>query len=149
MPRSKVITGVLVGLCLALALAACQPVGSASGTPGSAAPTRPPAPINVPPGYQGLVRITFSAATTYDQAVSILQSAGMKLQVPCPNPGPITVEPPVTPRPISQQDSFAHTHTLTAIGVPHLTRALLNQVASSAQVTAIEKAPLVACPLLS
>jgi hypothetical protein len=95
------------------------------------------------------VQITFSATTTYDEAVSILQSAGMKLQVQCPNPGPIVGDPTVTPRPINQQATFASTQQLSAIGTPNLTQAMLNQVAASAQVTSIDKAPQMACPLLS
>jgi hypothetical protein len=143
MNKTKVLMMLLVGVCLGLALAGCQAGGSPTG---SAGPTSTPAPIHVPAGYTGMVLVTFSATTTYDQAVSILQSAGLKAQVQCPNPGPITVDP--TPKPITQQDTFASTHQLTAIGVPSLTEAKLTQVATSAQVTAIDTAPPVECPLI-
>lgn len=130
----------LVGLCLALALAACQPGGSATGSE----PASTPAPIHVSAGYQGLVLVTFRANTSYDQAVALLQSARMQLRAQCPNPGPIRVG---TPTPVTQRETFAATHQLTAIGVPSLTQAMLHQVAASAQVTLIEQAPKIECPL--
>lgn len=139
--------GVLALACLALALAACQP-GAGSTTGGAPTGTPHSAPINVPQGYQGLVSVTFTSDTTYDQAVAILQSAGMKLQVPCPNPGPISADPTVTSRPIDQRATFAQSHKLTAVGPSGLTQTMLHQVASSAQVTAVDKVPLVECPLV-
>jgi hypothetical protein len=144
--KSKVLITLLVGACFALVLAGCQAGGSVTG---SAAPTSTPAPINVPAGYQGIVIVTFSATTTYDQAVSILESAGMKLQALCPSTGPVAVDSGVTPTPITQQDTFPSTHQLTAVGVPSLTQAMLQQVATSPQVTAIDHAPKITCPLRS
>ncbi len=143
MSKSKLMIGVLAAVCLALTLAACQPGGSATGSAGA---TRTPAPIHVPSGYQGIVQISFTSTTTYDQAVSILRSAGLRLQVPCPNPGPIVADP--TPRPITQEDTFAKTYKLTAVGDPQLTENMLNQVASSPQVTSIDKVPPIECPLI-
>jgi len=145
MNKRKVLMLMLVGLCLGLALAGCQAAGSNTGAAG---PTSTPAPIHVPAGYTGMVLVTFSASTTYDQAVSILQSAGLKAQAQCPNPGPIVADPTVTPAPVTQQNTFSSTHQLTAIGVPSLTQAKLNQVATSTQVTAIDVAPPVECPLI-
>ncbi|HLW01454.1 MAG TPA: hypothetical protein VKT82_22550 [Ktedonobacterales bacterium] len=145
MRTSKAIIWMLAALCLALALAACQPGGAASNT-GSTGPTSTPAPINVPTGYQGLVQVTFTSTTTYAQAASIIESAGLTLQVPCPNPGPIRPDP--TPVLVSQEATFAASHQLTAIGRPSLTRAMLTQVASSSQVTAVNKTPQIECPLL-
>jgi len=145
MSKRKIIGG-LAFACLALALAACQAGGgSSTGT------SNPPhmAPINVPSGYQGLIQVSFSATTTYDQAISIVQNAGLKLQVACPNPGPIVADPTVTTRPIDQRDTFASTHELTAVGSPSLTQAMLDQVASASQVTSVDKAPPVECPLVS
>jgi hypothetical protein len=141
MRKRKGLSMALVGLCLALALAACQPGGSASG---SAGPASTPAPIHVSTGYQGLVLVTFTSSASYDQAAAVLQSAGMRLQAQCPHPGPIRVG---TPTPVTQQGAFAATRQLTAIGVPHLTQAMLDKVAASAQVTLIEQAPQVECPL--
>ncbi len=136
------IMGLLVFACLALTLAACQ-AGSGSATGTSRAP------INVPSGYQGLIQISFSVTTTYDQAVSIVQNAGLKLQVPCPNPGPIVADPTVTPKNTDQRDTFAGTHELTAVGSPSLTQNMLDQVASASQVISVDKAPPVECPLVS
>jgi len=147
MRTRKALIWMLAAICLAVALAACQPGGAASNT-GSAGPTTTPAPINVPAGYQGLVQVTFSSAATYDQAVSVVESAGMKLQVECPNPGPILANPTPTPRPVSQQGTFAATHQLTAVANGSLTQAMLTQIASSAQVKSVDKAPLIECPLL-
>ena len=146
MRTSKALIWMLAAICLALALAACQPGGGAASNTGSAGPTSTPAPINVPASYQGLVQVTFTSAATYAQAVSVLESAGMKLQLQCPNPGPILANP--TPRPITQQDTFAATHQLTATANGALTQTMLTQVASSAQVKAVDKAPKVECPLL-
>jgi hypothetical protein len=137
----------LVFACLAVLLAACQPGGgSATGS----APTSTPhtAPINVPQGYQGLVIVSFTADTTYDQAVAVLQSAGMTPRAQCPNGGPILASPTGTPVVVDQQRAmFAESHTLTAVANTKLTQAMLEQVASSAQVTSVDKAPLVECPL--
>lgn len=140
--RKKIIFAVLLGLILALA--GCQAGGS--NTAASGATSTPT--VTVAPGYQGLVQITFSASTTYTEAASIVESAGMKLQVPCPNPGPIIADPTVTPQPITQEKTFPSTHQLTAVGTPSLTQAMLNQLASSGQVTTIAEAPKVECPLL-
>jgi hypothetical protein len=140
----KKIIGELALVLLVLALAACQPGGSSTGA-ASATGTPRSAPINVPAGYQGLVLITFSSGATYDQAAAILQSAGMKLQVPCPNPGPIIAG--ATPKPNDQRASFAATHKLSAIGNPRLTQAMLNQVAASPQVMSVDKEPVMECPL--
>jgi hypothetical protein len=143
---SKACIGLLAALCLALALAACQPGGGTSNTD-SAGPTSTPAPINVPAGYQGLVVVTFTSATTYAQAVSIIKSAGLQLQRQCPNSGPILANPTVTSTVMTEQDTFAASHQLTVVGKPSLTQAMLTQVASSAQVTSVDKAPRVECPL--
>ena len=138
--------GILAFACLALVLAACQPGGSVTG--GAATGTPHSAPINVPQGYQGMVSVTFTSTTTYDQAVAILQNAGMRLQVPCPNPGPIVADPTAIARPIDQRATFAQSHKLTAVGTSGLTQSMLHQVASSPQVTAVDKVPMVECPLV-
>src|SRR5215472_9105529 len=98
MSKSKGVIVTFVGLCLALMLAGCQAGGSATGSNGA---SWTPAPIQVPQGYTGIVRVTFSSATTYDQAISLLESAGMKAQVQCPNPGPVRADP----TPVSNADS--------------------------------------------
>jgi hypothetical protein len=133
--------------CLAVLLAACQPGGSTTGS----APTNTPhtASITVPPGYDGLILVSFTSDTTYDQAAAILQGAGLKLQVPCPNAGPIVANPTGTPVVRNdQRATFAESHKLTAVATSTLTQEMLNQVASSAQVTAVDKAPLMECPLV-
>jgi hypothetical protein len=149
MRTSKMLIQALAVLSLALALAACAPGGSTTSNTGSAGPTSTPAPINVPANYQGLVVVTFTSTTTYNQAVSIIKSAGLELQALCPNPGPILANPPSTPRPVTQEATFAASSQLTAVGSPTLTRAMLTQVASSAQVISVDKAPKVECPLYS
>ncbi len=146
MSKSKTLIGMLVGLCLALALAGCAAGGTSSNT-GAVGPATTPAPINVPAGYQGLLMITFTPGTTYEQAVSILDSAGMKLQEQCPHSGPILVNATPTPTP-TQQNTFADSHELTAISASGtLTQATLTQIASSPQVKSVDKAPIIECPL--
>jgi hypothetical protein len=144
MSKKKIVITALAGLCLALALVGC---GAGGSNTGAAGPGTTPT-VTVSPGYQGLVVVTFTASTTYDQAVSILESAGMKLQAQCPNPGPIIADPTITPRPITQENAYQSTHQLTAVGSPSLTQAMITQVESSGQVTTIAEAPKVECPLL-
>jgi hypothetical protein len=121
-----------------LTFAACQPGGaSIASTPAHQAP------IHVPQGYQGVIEITFSPTTTYTQALSILQSAGLQAQAQCSGPG-ATVDPPM---PTDQQRTFAQTHQLSAVGKPTLTSSMLTQVASAPQVVSVGIAPKVACPV--
>jgi hypothetical protein len=94
-----------------------------------------------------MIVISFDTSTTYEQAKTAVESAGLTLQVPCPNPGPIAVD--VTPRPIDQSTTFPDMHRLTAVGEPSLTTAMLNQVASQPGVTSVDVQPPVECPLLS
>ena len=144
MSKKTIFITALAWLCLALALAGCGANGSNTGAAGpSSTPT-----VTVSQGYQGLVLVTFTSSTTYDAAVSILESAGMTLRAPCANPGPILADPTVTPQPITQENTFSTTHQLSAVGKPSLTQAMLNQVASSGQVKTIAEAPPVECPLL-
>ncbi len=148
MRKSKGMFGVLLVACLALTLAACQPGSGTTNSATSANETAStPAPIHVPEGYQGIVQITFTPTTTYAQAVSVLEKARMRLQVLCPNPGPILADPPASPTPITQESDFAKTHQLTAIGIPNLSQEMLEQVAASGVVTSIDKMPSAACPL--
>jgi hypothetical protein len=133
----KLVGSVLVLVCFALVVAACAP-GSASTTSGATHQ----APIHVPSGYQGLIEVVFTPTTTYDQALSILQSAGLQAEVPCSGPGP-TVDPPVFS---NQQATFAKTHMLFAAGTPKLTTSMLTQVASAPQVVSVGVVPKVACP---
>ncbi len=125
-----------------LALAACAPGTSGSGPQPTSTHQ---APIHVAPGYQGMISISFSTTTSYQQAMTIVQNAGLKLAVPCPNAGPIIAN--ATPKPTDQKDTFAQTHKLTAVGDPHLTRAMLDQVAAAPEVTSVDELPPVACPL--
>ena len=137
-----------LALVVLLALAACSPGGATNtGSGPQATSTQQPAPIHVPQGYHGLIVISFDASTTYAQAKTAVESAGLTLQVPCPNPGPIAID--ATPRPTDQSDSFPDTHQLTAAGKPSLTTAMLNQVASQPGVTSVDVEPPVECPLLS
>ncbi len=134
-------------VCLLLALAACSPGGSASSSGGNppASSTQPPAPIHVPQGYHGLISVSFSANTTYEQAKASIEQAGLKLAVPCPDPGPIVAD--ATPRPTDQRDTFVETHKLTAAGSPTLTQTMLTQIAASSGVTSVDSLPRFECPL--
>lgn len=132
---------------LLLALAACSPGGATNtGSNPQATSTHQPAPIHVPQGYHGIIVISFDASTTYEQAKAEVESAGLKLRVPCPNPGPIAAD--ATPRPTDQRTTFPETHKLTAVGDPALTTAMLNQVASAPGVTSVDVQPPVECPLI-
>jgi hypothetical protein len=131
---------------LLLALAACSPGGGASSTGGNPpASTQPPAPIHVPQGYQGLISVSFSANTTYEQARASVEQAGLKLAVPCPNGGPIVAD--ATPKPTDQRDTFAETRKLTAAGSPTLTQTMLTHIAASSGVTSVDSLPHFECPL--
>ena len=132
--------------CLLLALAACSPGGgtTSTGSNPTATSTQPPAPIHVSPGYQGLILVSFSSNTSYEQAKAILEQAGLKLRMLCSGPGPVAVDD--TPQPTDQRTSFARTHKLMAAGTPSLTQTMLTQVATSPGVTSIDRVPLVACP---
>ena len=140
--------GVWLALALLLlALAACSPGAStAAGSNPQATSTHQPAPIHVPQGYHGIIVISFDASTTYEQAKAEVESAGLKLGVPCPNPGPIATD--ATPRPTDQRMTFPETHKLTAVGDPSVTTAMLNQVASAPGVTSVDVQPPVECPLI-
>lgn len=94
-----------------------------------------------------MIVISFDASTTYAQAKTAVESAGLALQVPCPNPGPIVAD--ATPRPTDQSETFPEMHQLTAVGEPSLTTAMLNQIASQPGVTSVDVQPPVECPLLS
>jgi hypothetical protein len=134
---------IVLGL-LVVALAACQP-GGASTTSTSSTATTPahPAPVHVPPGYQGFIEVTFSATTTYAQALAVLQHAGLQAEAQCAGPGAPVDSPP---RP-TQQPTFDQTHQLSAVGMPRLTTTMLTQAASAPQVVSIGIAPKVFCPV--
>ena len=141
-PSSRPAGAGLTLLILLLGLAACQPGGASP-------PTTSPAPlatVQVPPGYQGLIAVTFTPATTYTQALTILQNAGLSLPTPCTKVPP---DPPIaTPLPISdQQGSFAQNHRLVALGKPTLTSGMLTQSASDPHVVLVTTLPKIVCPL--
>src|SRR5579871_1936160 len=72
-----------LALLLLLALAACSPGGATNtGSGPQATSTHQPAPIHVPSGYHGMIVISFDASTTYEQAKTAVESAGLTLQVP-------------------------------------------------------------------
>ncbi|HLW03665.1 MAG TPA: hypothetical protein VKT82_33775 [Ktedonobacterales bacterium] len=126
--RSHVWLWLTLGV-LALVLAACQPDtgGSASHIP----------TVQVPPNYQGSLRVTFNSSTTYNQAVDIVQEAGLQLVGPsCIGQG--TRPAPGIPTPSSAPDEhhlFAQSHVLTAGW--RVTQAQANKIAASPQVTAL------------
>ncbi len=134
----KMASRMFVPVCMALTFAACAPGGTAST--GS---TAHQAPIHVPAGYQGLIEVVFSPTTTYDQALSTLQSAGLQAEIPCSGPG-ASVDPPVFS---NQQVSFDKTHLLIAGGNPKLTTTMLTQIASAKEVVSVGVAPKFTCPV--
>ena len=132
-------TGWLVLSMALLALAACQPAGSAGGAgTGHVAPT-----VTVPLNYQGSLRITFTSSTSYDQAVAIAQGAGLQLVAGCtgigPNPNPALP----TRTPPDERANYAQTHTLTA-GL-QVTQAMADTLVASPQVISIALVRLPLC----
>lgn len=114
---------------LVLALAGCQPDNGGSASP---TPT-----MTIPPNYAGSLRIMFSASTTYEQAVAIVQGAGMQLEGPScigqgAHPGPGLP----SPTPTDEHQLYGQSHTLMA-GL-HVTQAMADKIAASPQVTALE-----------
>lgn len=119
--------GLMLGMFV-LALAGCQPN---TGSSVSQVPT-----VTVPPNYPGSVRITFSASTTYEQAVAVVQNAGMQLVGPsCIGQGtlPRSGVPTATP---DQRALYAQSHMLTA-GL-RITQAMVDSITASSQVTAVQ-----------
>lgn len=131
---------------LVLAVAACQPGGAS--TANTAAGASPQATIQVPQGYHGLILVTFRPPTTYDQALAIIQQAGLYLPAQCTGPGRLPLSPIETPLPPKgQRASFAQTHQLIAAGKPELTSSMLTQLASASQVVQVQVAPKFYCPV--
>ena len=132
---------------LVLAVAACQP-GGASTAHTTAAGASPQVTIQVPQGYHGLILVTFLPATSYDQALAVIQQAGLYLPAQCTGPGRLPLSPIETPLPPrDQRASFAQTHQLTAAGKPELTNSMLTQLASASQVVQVQVAPKFYCPV--
>lgn len=131
---------------LALAVAACQPGGAS--TDHTTAGASPQATIQVPQGYHGLILVTFLPATSYDQALAVIQQAGLYLPAQCTGPGRLPLSPIETPLPPKdQRASFAQTHQLIAAGKPELTNSMLTQLASASQVVQVQVAPKFYCPV--
>lgn len=129
---------------LGVALAACQPGGASTASTASITSTPAhPATVHVPQGYQGFIEVTFSATTTYAQALAVLQKAGLQAEVQCAGPGAPADSPPHT----NQQPTFDTTHQLSAVGMPRLTTTMLSQVAAAPQVVSVGIAPKIFCPV--
>jgi hypothetical protein len=102
-------------VALALVFAACQPGGASNAHTAAVAPSQ--ATVQVPQGYHGLILVTFTPATTYDQALAIIQQAGLYLPAECTGPGRLPLSPIETPLPPKdQRASFAQNHQLIAAG---------------------------------
>jgi hypothetical protein len=137
-----------LGLALAvLSLAACQ----ASFSPragGGASPSPSPSITagdassrnHVTPGSAPLfVRVTFTSATTFDQATAILQSAGQA-------PYPWTCDDPRTPTPPSLDEQRAAFNASHYLFISYAQDSSLNQIASDGRVLSIDAAPMFMCP---
>ncbi len=154
--KRRLLMGALA-LALLVAVAACQPGGASSAsstagsTPGSAA-----ARNHVPSGTRPqFARVTFTAATTYEQARALLTSIGtvpypwacsdLYFGTPTPGSGLHNIAPLTTPPPSAEQDTpdaYAASHRFL-VAYPALKQ--LDQLAASNLVAAIDGLRLPAC----
>ena len=138
----------LVLFLFLLPLTACKPGDAATTSTSAATGTTPQATIQVPHGYHGLIQVTFTASTSYAQAVAIIENAGLYLPAMCTGPGRLPLSPVETPLPPQdQQPAFAQTHQLIVGGKPTLTDSMVSQVASASQVVQVGVAPKIYCPI--
>ncbi len=150
----------MLALTALIALAACQQSGPANtvptNSPGSA-PSSSSARNHVPAGTRPqFVRVTFTAATTYDQARALLTSVGQIPYpwacsdlyfdgTPSPAAGQYSVRPVTTPPPSAEQDTpeaYAASHQFL---VPYPTEQQMNQIAASDAVVSLDAVRLPAC----
>ncbi len=111
------------------------------GPPPSPTPISAPSPRNhVPPGtFVLFASVTFTGATTYEQAVAVLREAGV-------TPYPWTCDDPrtpVPPPPDEQRAAFAASHQLR---LSYPTDDQLNRLPSSALVVPVDAAVVYMCP---
>ncbi|HLW02206.1 MAG TPA: hypothetical protein VKT82_26360 [Ktedonobacterales bacterium] len=145
-----------LALVVLVSLAACQPGGAsnsgAAGVTASASSGR----NHVPPGTRPqFARVTFTAATSYDQARALLTSIGqtpypwacsdLYFGTPWPQIRQQGAAPLTTPPPSAEQDTpaaFAASHQFL---LPDPTQQQISQLAASNLVSAIDAARLPAC----
>lgn len=109
--------------------------------PPSPIPKSSPSPRNhVPPGtFVLFASVTFTSATTYEQAVALLSEAGTtSYPWTCDDP-----RTPVPPPPDQLRAAFATSHQLR---LSYPTDDQLNRLASSALVLSVDATPMSMCP---
>ncbi|HEU5367905.1 MAG TPA: hypothetical protein VFU69_05560 [Ktedonobacterales bacterium] len=156
--KRRLLMGALA-LAMLVVVAACQPGGAsnagqrsaAGSTTGSAA-----ARNHVPPGTRPqFARVTFTTATTYEQARALLTSIGtvpypwacsdLYFGTPSPLSGLRSLSPLTTPPPSAEQDTpeaYAASHQFL---LAYPTGQQINQIAVSNLVVAIDGLRLPAC----
>jgi hypothetical protein len=146
-----------LAIALLIAITACQPGGSSqAGNAAGSTPGSPAGRNHVPAGTRPqFARVTFTAATTYEQARALLTSVGtvpypwacsdLYFGTPTPTGGLYSALPLTTPPPSAEQDTpeaFAASHQFL---VAYPTGQQINRIAASNLVVSIDGLRLPAC----